>query len=259
MPSKQLPSQPGFPFKVLPVLQPRPYSISSSPRTDHNKIQITVSVAEYLTPDKTKRKGLCSNFLQGVKTSSEIRLFVNPNPHFRLPGQVAPARLPDVDCCSLTLNTPLLLFAVGSGLAPFRSFWEEIVALSNNKEPGKVDRMLFFGCRTPNDFLYQDELTKLAGNQLITDLVPAFSRVNPEEKRYVQDEMMVHQNKIYLMLVDKKAFVYLCGSAAACMAIEKALATILSSGQGINLTFEQARDRIRKMKKSGRIQVEMFG
>ena len=220
-----------------------------------------MSVAEYLTPDKTKRKGLCSNFLQGVETFSKIRLFVNPNPHFRLPGQVAPTKKTDDDNSSrATINTRLLMFAVGSGIAPFRSFWEEIVALNEcgNSEPN-VDRMLFFGCRTPNDFLYHGELKKLSQDKLITDLVPAFSRLKEGEKRYVQNEMMLHDQKIYSMITDNNAYIYMCGSAAACMAIEKTLAMILESRHYTNLTFGEAKEWIKKLKKSGRIQLEMFG
>lgn len=126
-----------FLFQILPRLQPRPYSISSSSQCDENRLQITVSVVSFETSTKIKRKGLCSNFLRGTahktlsknellhstpfKSANQVRLYINSNPHFRLPGQkMLTPGVRDENNIQLTLRSKLLMFAVGSGIAPFR-------------------------------------------------------------------------------------------------------------------------------------------
>ena len=83
------------------------------------------------------------------------------------------------------------MVANGTGLAPFRAFIAERAKISQSgKQVGKM--ILFFGCRGPKeDYIYREELSEAQGNlgQDTLQIVTAFSRVEGEEKMYVQDRM----------------------------------------------------------------------
>lgn len=54
---------PVFLFDLIPAIKPRSFSIASSRKQFPNSVQILVAVVEYQTKIKSKRKGLCSNWL----------------------------------------------------------------------------------------------------------------------------------------------------------------------------------------------------
>jgi sulfite reductase alpha subunit-like flavoprotein len=54
---------PIFLFDLIPTIKPRSFSIASSRTQFPNSVQILVAVVEYQTKIKSKRKGLCSNWL----------------------------------------------------------------------------------------------------------------------------------------------------------------------------------------------------
>ncbi|CAF1418887.1 unnamed protein product [Adineta steineri] len=238
-----------------------------------------------MTPRGVVRKGICSNYLQQTlpklspdgkliqstfpRKPSQVRLFISPNPHFRLPGQDSLSINMTREMLSggdayLPLNSSLLMFAVGSGIAPFRAFWEELEFLERSQGNVQVERVLFMGCRSSSDFLYAKELQSLTsqrgrGNKLLTAVIPVYSRENVVVKRYIQDVMLDYEDMIYSMLNDDNAFVYMCGSTRSCQGIESTLASILQSCGEDDLTFIQATNRIKEYKEFGRIKQDMFG
>ena len=156
------------------------------------------------------------------------------------------------------------MFAVGSGIAPFRSFWQELHMLSQLQRHADVERVLFMGCRTPSDFLYAAELNEMTtrrdgDGRLLTAVIPVYSRLKINGKRYIQDAMLDYETLICSMLMQEHAFVYMCGSTRSCQGIEAALATILQSSTSENLTQRQAIDSITTLKERGRIKQDMFG
>ena len=244
-----------------------------------------MSVVTYTTPRGVIRKGVCSNYLQQTlpklaqdrqpirasfpRKPSEVRLFISPNSHFRLPGQdnlsisVTRKMITHGDSY-LPLNYPLLMFAVGSGIAPFRSFWQELQVLERSQGNVQVERVLFMGCRTQKDFLYAKELQALTSktdrnDKLFTAVIPVYSRENTIIKRYIQDVMFEYETMIYSMLTHEDAIVYMCGSTRSCQGIESALASILQSCGEEDLTLIQASNRIKQYKEWGRIKQDMFG
>lgn len=60
----------------LPKLQPRFYSISSSPKIVADDIHITLGVVEYKPEGKTMRYGVCSKWLEQLSPGQEIPTFV---------------------------------------------------------------------------------------------------------------------------------------------------------------------------------------
>ncbi|TCN48081.1 NADPH-dependent sulfite reductase flavoprotein alpha-component [Rhodococcus sp. SMB37] len=189
-----------YPFKApldewLPLLerlQPRMYSISSSPKIDPREVQLTVSVVRY-NNDGRGRAGVCSSFLADHSKGADIPIFVQRSNHFRPPSS------PD---------TPMIMVGPGTGIAPFRAF------LHDRRESGHTGRnWLFFGDqRIDTDYLYRDEIEAMHSDGFLTELDLAFSR-DQRLKIYVQDRMREHGARLWRWL-EEGAHFYVCGDAA---------------------------------------------
>ena len=61
----------------LPLIQPRFYSISSSPLVDRNRVKITAAVVSFRTKggQGPMRYGLCSNYLAQLQIGSKVNCF----------------------------------------------------------------------------------------------------------------------------------------------------------------------------------------
>lgn len=94
-------------ISTLSVLQPRYYSISSSPSASPTEIHVTASLVRYHTKDGSDRirRGMCTAYLEELKQGDFVTCFSRPSPSFRLP--TSPSK-------------PLIWIAAGSGIAPFR-------------------------------------------------------------------------------------------------------------------------------------------
>jgi NADPH-dependent sulfite reductase flavoprotein alpha-component len=213
---KQLPDVlAAFPVKmsaeklisVLKPMQPRSYSISSSPRAHGPEIHLTVSAVRF-----GARKGACSTFLADRGAGADIPVFIQPATHFRLP------RDPD---------TPIIMIGPGTGIAPFRAF------LDDRRATGARGRnWLFFGERNrASDFYYEDELLDMQADGFLTELSLAFSR-DQAEKRYVQHCLAERGETIWSWLQDGAA-IYVCGDASAMAKdVEAALLNIIQQHGG---------------------------
>ena len=157
---------------VLGRLQPRLYSISSSPRTDPDAVSLTVSVIRYASPAGRPRKGVCSPFLADAEPGTPVPLRVQRAPHFRPPGDPA---------------GPAVMIGPGTGIAPFIGFLEERRARGH-----RAPNWLFFGEQhRATDFYYEGELSAFLADGTLTRLDTAFSR-DQRAKVYVQDRMREH-------------------------------------------------------------------
>jgi sulfite reductase (NADPH) flavoprotein alpha-component len=180
--------------RALKKLQPRLYSISSSPRAHSGRVHLTVGAVRYDLRGRP-RKGVCSTFLaeRAVPGQSRISLFVHANQAFRLP--------PGGD-------TPTIMIGPGTGIAPFRAFLHERKAAG-----ARGKNWLFFGDqRAATDFLYRDELSALMHEGILTRLDTAFSR-DQTEKIYVQHRMLENADDLYAWL-EGGAHFYVCGDAS---------------------------------------------
>lgn len=162
---------------LLPPMRPRQYSISSSALLGAQRVSLTVSVLRVRSECGLPYPvlGVASSFLRSLSPGALVPLCVRRSPPmFHLPLDVA---------------TPVVMFAAGSGIAPFRGFIEERAALkAAGKEIGLM--VLFFGCRDPEvDFLYSKEELKFWKKSGVVDVRTAFSR-KPEASQgctYVQE------------------------------------------------------------------------
>ncbi|MEU6415169.1 bifunctional nitrate reductase/sulfite reductase flavoprotein subunit alpha [Microbispora sp. NPDC046933] len=210
---------------VFRRLQPRLYSISSSPLTSPERIRLTVSVVRFANTRGVMRSGACSAYLADNPQDSSVPVYVQPTTHFRPPSDPA---------------TPMIMIGPGTGVAPFLGFLDERRALGHRGR-----NWLFFGeQRRATDFYYRDELTALCDDGLLTRLDLAFSR-DQRAKIYVQDRMREHGVQLWAWLREG-AHVYVCGDAGRMAKdVDQALRDIVAHHGG--LTPEDAAAYVKRL------------
>jgi len=179
-------------ISALDPLQPRLYSIASSPKHVRGEVHLAVAAVRYERRAR-RRHGVASTFLADrVVVGNPVRVFVRPSHGFRLPAS------PD---------SPVIMVGPGTGIAPFRAFLQDRRALG-----ARGRNWLFFGNpRRRCDFLFEEELTGYCRDGLLTRLDLAFSR-DQEGKIYVQHRMLERAAELWSWL-DDGAYFYLCGDA----------------------------------------------
>jgi len=223
-------------LKILPVMQPRLYSISSSPKSEPRKVTITVGTVRYDLMGRI-RKGVASTFLaERLPEDGSVEVFFHQNKNFRLPED---------DTARVIMVGP------GTGIAPFRAFLQE---RESRKASGP--NWLFFGDqRSRTDFLYADQLKDWQEKGLISRLSTAFSR-DQIEKIYVQDRMLEAGSELFYWL-EKGAYFYVCGDASRMAKdVEKALLRIICE-QGTRSETE-AESYLENLKKQKRYQRDVY-
>ncbi|GHE08384.1 molybdopterin-dependent oxidoreductase [Streptomyces alanosinicus] len=199
---------------LLGRLQPRLYSICSSPLTDPHLVSLTVSVVRYENPAGRPRHGVCSPFLADAEPGTPVPVRVQRAPHFRPPADPA---------------TPAVMIGPGTGIAPFMGFLEERRARGH-----RAPNWLFFGEQhRASDFYYEEELTAFLAEGTLTRLDTAFSR-DQRAKVYVQDRMREHGPQLWSWLRDGAHF-YVCGDASRMAKdVDRALRDIVTVHGGLD-------------------------
>ena len=184
--------------ELLPRLQPRYYSISSSPKLYPNTVHITAVVVEYTTSTNRVNKGVATTWLAPKKPKTDDDVFTVPifirKSQFRLPTKP---------------QTPVIMVGPGTGLAPFRGFVQERSAATKNGQ-NVGETVLYFGCRKKaEDFIYREELEQYEKDGVIK-LHCAFSR-DQAEKVYVQNLMDKNADELWRIIGENNGHFYICG------------------------------------------------
>lgn len=181
----------------LMPLQPRFYSISSSLRVHNDEVHLTVGIVKYRTEngEGPEHYGVCSNYINNLRTYDEVVFFVRTASNFHMPKSP---------------ENPVILIGPGTGIAPFRSFWEQ---WQYEQEVGKKlpKVWLFFGCRSVALNLYAEEKEVLLQRHVLDKAYLALSRESNVKKTYVQDLLLEGAKDVYQMIVKDKGSVYVCG------------------------------------------------
>ena len=178
-------------LRVLKRLQPRMYSISSSPKECPDEVHLTVSPVRY-NFEGVPRRGVCSTYLADRSPGDSVAVYVQPSSNFRPPSDS---------------HTPMIMIGPGTGIAPFRGFLQERRALGHTGP-----NWLFFGEQhAATDYYYRDEIEQMRANGFLTKLDLAFSR-DQSHKVYVQHLMRERGSQLWSWLEDG-AQLYVCGTA----------------------------------------------
>ena len=180
-------------ISILKKLQPRLYSIASSPRAHPIEVHLCVGIVRYQSKGRT-RGGICSTFFADrVNDGTKPRIYVHGNNAFRLPADG---------------GTDVIMCGPGTGIAPFRAFLEDRKATA-----AKGRNWLFFGNpHRATDYLYQDEIESYIADGTLAKFDAAWSR-DQEEKLYVQHLMLQNGAELWTWLSGGAAF-YVCGDAS---------------------------------------------
>jgi sulfite reductase (NADPH) flavoprotein alpha-component len=178
-------------LSVLKPLQPRLYSISSSPKEHPREVHLTVSPVRY-SFQGVPRRGVCSTYLADRSPGDETAIYVRTSSNFRPPSD---------------RHTPMIMIGPGTGIAPFRGFLQERRALGHTGP-----NWLFFGEQhAATDYYYRDEIEQMRADGFLTELDLAFSR-DQRRKIYVQHLMRKRGSQLWRWLEDG-AQLYVCGNA----------------------------------------------
>jgi len=223
-------------IKILRPLQPRYYSISSSPKAFPGELHLTVGVVNYENSGREKR-GTCSTFLSEMSVEDEkVPIFIEANPGFRLPEDD---------------ETPIIMVGAGTGIAPYRAFVQHRELAD---KPGKS--WLFFGNRNfETEFLYQAEWQDFLKTGALTKMDVAFSR-DGDKKVYVQDRLLEKASDVYQWLEDGAHF-YICGDMKnMARHVQDTLVKIVEK-QGA-MSKEHAQEYVDNLEKDRRLQLDVY-
>lgn len=181
-------------LSLLRPLAPRYYSIGSSRKAAADEAHLLVAAVRYEAHGRTRNGVASVDIAERRKAGDQLRVFLKPNQHFRLPGDA---------------DRPIIMIGPGTGVAPFRAFMQERDAVGAHGR-----NWLVFGHRNyTHDFLYQLEWQDLLKRGVLTRLDVAFSRDQPE-KRYVQHVLWEARRDLQAWVQDGAA-IYVCGDANA--------------------------------------------
>ncbi|WP_314911781.1 assimilatory sulfite reductase (NADPH) flavoprotein subunit, partial [Cardiobacterium hominis] len=217
---------------LLRPLTPRLYSIASAPEEVGEEVHLTVGVLRY-EHDGKPYSGAASGYLgERLPEEGAARVFVEPNPNFRLPDDSQAA---------------IIMIGNGTGIAPFRAFMQARVA---REAPGK-NWLVFGNPHFTEDFLYQTEWQGWQKDGFLHRYSLAWSR-DQAEKVYVQDKLREEAASVWQWLKDG-AYVYVCGDAARMAKdVEQALLDIIASEGGMDA--DAAADYLDELRQARRYQ-----
>ncbi len=217
-------------------LQPRLYSISSSPNAHPGEVHLTVATVRYESHGR-QRKGVASAYLAERAVEPErVPVFFHSAKHFRLPEDK---------------SLPIIMVGPGTGIAPFRAYLQERQATGAT---GK--NWLFFGDQyAAYDYLYREEFEAMKDAGVLHELELAFSR-DQAEKVYVQHRMMARGEELYRWL-EEGAHFFVCGDASRMAKdVDAALLKVVETHGG--KTPVEAAEYVEALKKSKRYKRDVY-
>ena len=220
---------------VLKKLQPRLYSISSSPNAHPGEVHLTIAIVRYHSHGR-QRGGVCSTFLADRSEGLQPGSFVHHNKAFRLVEDD---------------NAPIIMVGPGTGVAPFRAFLEE------RRVRGATGKnwLLFGNPYRKTDFLYEEEFIQMQKEGVLSRLDLAFSR-DQEQKIYVQHRMEEEGALMWEWLEGGACF-YVCGDASRMAKdVDASLHRVVEKHGG--KSEDEARDYVKAMKKERRYQRDVY-
>ena len=199
-------------IKILPIIQPRYYTVASSNKILKNKFELAITIVNWKNYNNEIINGLVGNYMTNLyknfKKNEKVKFFYKKST-FTLPENIE--------------KNPLLMICTGTGISPYISFLKELSTF--NKE---FQTYLIFGSKNKDcDFLYKDFLEDCLNKKILKELYTAFSR-DQKEKIYVQDILEKNFSKDKLLnMINNGLIIYICGSSSMGKLVEEKLESII--------------------------------
>lgn len=248
-------------IEQLPRLQPRPYSIASSPLENPDVLRIVFNVVY----DSRKRRGICSGWLYDItRPFHDIAYRLNKlNLDEKSPPIMVQMylRKPSKFQIPQDLTIPLIMIGPGTGIAPFIGFLEHRKRQLQNCTLKIFPRnLLLFGCRYPKkDEIYKDFLCS-CDNLGVCKYLVCYSRDDKSEGnslKYVQDILKKKEDDIVSQLLSTETCIFICGNGITMgKDIIETLTCCFKNVQGIPEV--EAKDIVNNLEKNGRILKDLW-
>ncbi|KAI8149551.1 cytochrome P450 [Fennellomyces sp. T-0311] len=234
-------------LSAVGIMQPRRYSIASSPLSHPKKAHLTVGVVHDVLKDGREFYGLASSYLSRTPDKNIRAALKSSKSTFGLPSDP---------------SVPIIMIAAGTGLSPFRGFLQERAYQRQEGDKSIGQCVLFFGCRrSDQDFIYGDELNGYVDSGVLSSLHVAFSRQN-EPVKYVQHQLLANATEVWALLNGSDgqppASVYVCGAGNMSRDVRRTFNNMAKSF-GAAHTDEEADDFIQKLLDEGRYNEDVWG
>ncbi|TRX71551.1 sulfite reductase flavoprotein subunit alpha [Carboxylicivirga sp. M1479] len=224
--------------EFVSTLQPinsRYYSIASGYQKNPKQIDLTVKTVRFQLKER-QYQGAGSTYVnESLEEGTNINYRLVANPSFHLPE---------------TKDTPVILIGVGTGIAPYRAFLQDLEAQNIRKKA-----WLIWGDKhQSSDFLYEDEIIDYYKNDTLAFINTAFSR-DQEVKEYVQNRLVDYKERL-LEWLDKGAIIYLCGHNKMGDAIKKTLIELYISEKG--MSEQEAKAKLKQQRDNNIIREDLY-
>ncbi|XP_067864479.1 nitric oxide synthase 2b, inducible [Heptranchias perlo] len=235
-----------FLLTQLLLLKPRYYSISSSLDMNPGEIHLTLAIVNYKTQDGhgPLHHGVCSTWFNTIKTDELVPCYVRSTAGFHLPKHQ---------------SKPCILVGPGTGIAPYRSFWQQRqYDLEKHRINGGA-MTLVFGCRQSEmDHIYKEKTLELKAKGVLKGVYTAYSREPGKPKTYVQDILREKlAPEVYKVLHEEKGHIYICGEIKMAQDVTETLKCIIAKQGGMNI--EDAEEFLTELKNQKRYHEDIFG
>ncbi|XP_006891134.1 PREDICTED: nitric oxide synthase, inducible [Elephantulus edwardii] len=236
----------AFLLSQLPILKPRYYSISSSRDHTPTEVHLTVAVVTYRSRggQGPLHHGVCSTWLSTLKPQDPVPCFVRSASGFQLPEDS---------------SQPCILVGPGTGIAPFRSFWQQRLHDIEHKGLQGGRMTLVFGCHHPDeDHLYREEMQEMARKGVLHEVHTAYSRLPDQAKVYVQDILRQQlADEVIHVLHEEQGHLYICGDVRMARDVANTLKKLVAAR--LRLSEEQVEDYFFQLKSQKRYHEDIFG
>ncbi|KAI9002911.1 Prismane-like protein [Hyaloraphidium curvatum] len=201
-------------LSTVPRLQPRYYSIASSPLASPNQIDLVFAADVWATLSNPSKKfvGLASGYLAALKPGDKVQVKV----------QQSPILVPSPD-------VPVVAVGLGSGIGVARGLVQHWAALkAQGKKVAPIE--LFYGFRhADKDFVFEEELGKYA-SQGVCNL----STAAMDQGSLITDSLSKSESAVKALLDSKGVFVYTGPAGVVPQAVEMSIQEAIAAVKGVH-------------------------
>jgi sulfite reductase (NADPH) flavoprotein alpha-component len=220
---------------TLGALEPRLYSIASSPSSHPSELHLAVRMVRRERAGR-ERKGVASNFLtEGVFKGDDLAASVQSTERY----------------VAVEGSVPLILLGAGTGVARHRAFLAELEARGRKGNTW----LILASCFEGDEMLYQSDLEAWSKVGVLEHL--DVIKLGQRGRRSGPHDILRRRARRVVSWLDRGAAVYACGESKAFSgALNDTLVEVL--GRQGNMTPTEALDFLHEMRRDGRYVEEVY-